>query len=136
MGFTHVWLVDNDMTFPEDTLGRLLAHGKEIVGAAYNYRAHPLRTVVKILDAEGRVIVPDRLPAELFPCYAIGSGCKLIEVEALRQIPKPWFALRWGLSGQIVTSDDVWFCEQARAAGFTTYCDPTIHAKHIGDYEY
>lgn len=135
-GFSHLWLVDNDMTFPPDTLARLLAHKKDIVGAAYNYRQFPRRTVVKMVDEEGRVMIPETLPPTIFPCYAIGSGCKLITVEALRKIQRPWFWLRCDDEGQLITSDDVWFCEQAIAVGIETYCDPTIDAKHIGDCQY
>jgi hypothetical protein len=133
---THLWLVDNDMTFPPDTLARLLAHDKDIVGAAYNYRAHPARTVVKMQDADGRIVVPAQLPSTLFPCYAIGSGCKLVKVSALTRIPQPWFALDWNPDGSLKVTDDVWFCQQARKAGIATWCDPTLDVKHIGDFEY
>ena len=135
-GFTHLWLVDNDMSFPPDTLARLLAHQKDLVGAAYNYRAHPLRTVVKMLDAQGQVVIPESIPESLFVCHAIGSGCKLVTTDALKKIPRPWFGLEWNKEGQISKSDDVWFCEAAKSVGIETWCDPTIQAKHIGDFDY
>lgn len=31
-GCTHILFIDSDMTFPQDLVGRLLAHDKEIVG--------------------------------------------------------------------------------------------------------
>jgi len=134
--FTHLWLVDNDMAFPPDTFSRLVAHDKDLVGAAYNYRAAPLATVVKMQDAEGRVFSPSTLPAEIFKAYAIGSGCKLVKVSALRRMPQPWFALDWHADGSLKVTDDVWFCQQARKVGISTWCDPTLDVKHIGDYEY
>jgi len=135
----YLWLVDNDMSFPPDTLFRLLAHEKALVGAAYNSRVLPLRTVVKMTDATGAVIVPDAatFPAEPFVCHAIGSGCKLVSVPALQRIPQPWFALGWDLAtGELLKTDDVWFCEQAKKVGIETWCDPTIPVKHIGDFLY
>ena len=132
----YLWLVDNDMAIPRDALLRLLQHGRDLVGAAYNYRGLPQRTVVKRLDERGQIFIPDQLPDSLFECHAIGSGCKLIRVAALKTIPQPWFALDWNEEGCLSKTDDVWFCEQAKKAGIKTYCDPTIPVKHIGDFQY
>ena len=136
-GFAYLFLVDADMSFPGDTLNRLIAHGKELVGAAYNFRGFPLCTVVKLRDEMGRVYSPGQLPSDtLFPCYAIGSGCKLVTTTALLKMPKPWFALGFGQDGMLAISDDVWFCNQARAVGIQTWCDPTIKAGHLGTYTF
>lgn len=135
----YLWLVDNDMSFPPDTLARLLASQKDLIGAAYHSRVLPLRTVVKMTDSQGTVIVPDAgtFPDAPFVCHAIGSGCKLVAVSALRRIPQPWFALEWDqTTGELLKTDDVWFCEQAKKAGIETWCDPTIPVKHIGDFLY
>lgn len=132
----YLWLVDADMGLPPNTLAKLLAHDKDLVGASYNYRGVPVRTVVKMLDAQGRIIIPDHLPDTLFPCHAIGSGCKLVKVSALKRIPQPWFALTWNEVGCLSKTDDVWFCEQAKSVGIETYCDPTLGVVHIGDFQY
>ena len=134
--FTHLWLVDADTTCPPDTLARLLAHEKDIVGASYNYRRDPPQSVVKILTPAGEIRTPDPMPTSLFVAHAIGSGCQLISVDALKRIPKPWFALSWGVNGQLEKADDLWFCDQARSVGIETWCDPTIEAKHIGYKDY
>jgi len=134
-GYTHLFLVDADMSFPGDILERLLAHNKDLIGAAYNYRAFPRRTVVKI-KRDGQVYSPDRLPESLFSCHAIGSGLKLVSTQALAHIPRPWFALDFDKDGMLSVSDDVWFCQQAARVGIETFCDPTIEAKHIGEFEY
>lgn len=132
----YLWLVDNDMGIPADALSRLLAHDKELVGASYNYRGLPVRTVVKMQDAHGRIIIPDSIPDTLFVCHAIGSGCKLVKVSALKRIPQPWFALTWNEYGCLSKTDDVWFCEQAHSVGIETWCDPTVGVSHIGDFFY
>lgn len=130
--YTHLWLVDADTACPPDALSRLLAHQKDIVGAAYNYRRDPPQSVVKVLSAQGELVSPDPMPASLFRAHAIGSGCQLITVDALKRIPQPWFALEWGSHGQLIKADDLWFCEQARSVGIETWCDPTLDVKHLG----
>jgi len=130
----YLWLVDNDMAIPPDALPRLLAHDKDLIGAAYNYRLHPPTTTVKMLDECGTIIIPDTFPSELFICHALGSGCKLVKTSALTRIPQPWFALAWHPDGSLAKTDDVWFCEQAKKVGIPTWCDPTIAVGHIGDH--
>lgn len=130
--FTHLWLVDGDTAPEPDALTKLLAHQKDIVGASYHYRRDPPQSVVKIMTPEGEIRTPDPFPTTLFRAHAIGSGCQLITVDALRKIPRPWFALKWGAHGQLEEADDLWFCNQARSVGIETWCDPTIEAKHLG----
>ena len=132
----YLWLVDADMAIPPDALPRLLAHHKDLVGAAYHYRGLPLRTVVKLRDQGGALYIPDKLPDTLFSCAAIGSGCTLVRVSALQQIPQPWFALAWTPEGCLAKTDDVWFCEQAASVGIETWCDPSLEVRHIGDFLY
>ena len=38
---THLFFMDSDMTFPESTLSRLLAHDKDIVGGFYTVKVDP-----------------------------------------------------------------------------------------------
>lgn len=132
----YLWLIDADMAIAADTLPRLLAHDKQIVGAAYNYRSLPSRTVVKMRNPRGELYIPDTIPTEPFVCAAIGSGCKLIKVSALDEIPQPWFALEWDADGCLIKTDDIWFCEQALSVGIQTWCDPTLDVKHVGDFSY
>jgi len=134
--YEHLWLVDADMRFPDDAFTRLLAHQREIVGLAYNRRGLPLQTTVRMQDAQGIVGIPNGpLPSMLFPAYSTGSGCQLIATTALKRMPRPWFSVGYTEDGQFM-DDAVWFATQAHQVGIEVWCDPTIQATHIGDYEY
>jgi hypothetical protein len=134
--YTHLWLVDADMRFPSDAWERLLARQVDVIGLAYNRRGLPLQTTVRIQDMTGAVGIPTGpLPLTLFQAYATGSGCQLISTDALKRIPRPWFSIGYTESGLFV-DDAVWFAQQAHSVGIETWCDPTIPATHIGDYEY
>jgi len=132
----YLWLVDNDMAIPTDALPRLLDADKALIGADYSYRRFPLQSTVKLLNGAGEILVADRATFSNRPfiVHAIGSGCKLVRVDALQRIPQPWFALEWGPDGDLTKTDDVWFCEQAKKVGIETWCDPTIEVGHIGDH--
>src|ERR1041384_5818212 len=64
-GATHIFFIDSDMSFPPDTLERLLAHDKEIVTVEYNRRKLPPESVTTPLDA--------RSETELYKARNIGG---------------------------------------------------------------
>jgi hypothetical protein len=135
----YVWFIDADQTIPHDAFFTLQKNNKEIVGAAYNYRRFPLMSTVKTMNRVGELLIthPDHLPKELFSVGAMGFGCILIKVDALKRIPQPWFACEWDqTTGELILTEDHWFSRQARVAGYETWCDPTVDVKHIGDFLY
>jgi hypothetical protein len=135
-GYTHLWLVDADMRFPDDAWLKLIARDVDVVGLAYHRRGLPLQTTVRIQDASGTIGIPNGdLPTELFIAYATGSGCQMITTSALQRMPRPWFSIGYTEEG-LFMDDAIWFATQARSVGIDCWCDPTIHATHIGDYEY
>lgn len=125
---THILFIDDDMTFPPETLEKLLSHGKAIVGVASHSRKLPLTSTVSMYDEE--------MPKELFKCHAVGMGVALIDLKIFSEIERPWFKFETHENGRILIGEDAWLCQQARNKGYEVYCDPTIEIKHLGDYEY
>lgn len=138
---SHILFVDDDMTFPSDTIDRLLAHAKDIVGVYSYSRVLPLSPTVGFLDANGEYLPQDRMafvkkPETLFKCYTVGMGVALINMELFNKIEKPWFYFQTHDNGAILIGEDAWLCKQARDKGIEIWCDPTLEVGHIGDYEY
>jgi hypothetical protein len=125
---THVLFIDDDMVFPADTLDRLLAHNKEVVGVDSHSRTLPLKSTVLF---DGTL-----MPKELFECIQVGTGIMLIDMKIFTRMVKPYFEFQMMDSGFMKMGEDAWFCEEVYRLGFKVYCDPTIEVKHIGDYEY
>ena len=138
-GCDKLFFVDSDMYFAPGTLNALLAHWKPIIGAAYNYRHLPLETTVKFADADGHLVAKagEDIPRLLFPCYAVGTGCCLVDLAIFDHLgPPPWFECDYDEDGALRTGDDVWFCRLAHQAGYEVWCDPTLAVSHLGEYEY
>jgi hypothetical protein len=130
----YLIFVDADMTFEPEAFNKLLASGKEIVGAHYFMRRLPPLSVVKMADENGKLIEGEiTIPKEIFKCYATGTGLMAVKMEVFEKIPRPWFFYQ---AGEMNIGEDVWFCERAREAGYDVWCDPTIAVGHIGDYVY
>lgn len=127
-GATHLFFVDDDMVFPKDSLEKLLAHNKDIVGGLYKTKYEVQEDVIEYLD--------DKRPKELFECGAIGTGCLLIRTDVFKKVPQIWFNYEWYPNGMVKTSHDWLFCRKARECGYKIWCDPTLEIKHIGEHEY
>lgn len=123
---THTFWVDDDMIYPEDTLERLLAHDKDIVGAKYANRR-----------GDGEVIeyFGDPLTG-MFKCKALGGGCVLVRSDVFRKIKQPWFWYVINPNGAIIMSNDWYFCKKARESGYDIWCDSALKVGHISEHEY
>ena len=126
LGHTHVFFVDHDVVFEGDTLDRLLEHDKDIITANYNQRYLPSIPTVKGEFKE----------SEIFKCEYIPMGCTLINLSVYDKLEKPYYFYEHDKEGKLVTSEDYYFCNNAKKEGFTLWCDPTIKVEHIGDYHY
>lgn len=110
------WLLflDDDHTFPDDLLMRLLKHNVNVVGSLYLQRMKPFLPVAYATKDEDGMYWPINLHAhkgdELVTGAAVGTGGMLIRTEVFRAIPKPWFE-----HGRV--SEDLVFCDAVIEAG-------------------
>lgn len=111
-----LWL-DDDQTFPPDTLFRLLKHGLPVVGCNIRMRAHPTEQIsaaFNVVDGERRRLPPRAEGLE--KVEYLGLAVALTKIEIFRQIPQPWFVM--GPHDQ-----DGHLCELLRARGISPVVD-------------
>lgn len=134
------WLlfVDSDMRFPSDSLLRLLSHNQPIVTCNYSTRRPPAEPVAfkRIRTLEKLYTDPESTGLEV--CAANGLGLALIHREVFEAMERPWFNIPYIPESDGHWGEDVWFCNQARKAGFDTLIDHDLskEVKHIGLREY
>ena len=127
MKATHLMFFDTDMIFPADTLTRLLAHNKDIVGATYSQRMPPFHPLTVTEEGEHVHVTSGMRRVKLLP-----TGCMLIRTSVFNTLQKPYFNLV--SEGDQLRGEDYYFCEKARAAGFEIWCDGDLSMQigHIG----
>lgn len=140
MGATHIMFLDNDMTFPPDTIMRLLAHRKPIVGANYVMRKHPFRPVTKSL--EFKYLYTDHVSHGLEEAAAGGFGVVLIEMGVFEAVQRPWFdggeaRSAFNPQKEVGFGEDYFFCYKARQTlgeGFGFWVDHDLSklVGHVG----
>ncbi len=146
----YLLFLDSDLKFPAWTLGRLLSHGKDIVGAAYVRRSPPHELLVKPLPGAGA----QTLAGGLHEVALVPTGCLLVRASVFHDLQRPWFespsvrspeqlpeALRDYVAPYAlpaIIGEDTWFCATARAAGFKVWLDVdlTRDIGHIGEHTF
>lgn len=138
--------IDDDMTFPPDTLDKLLANQKEICGTAYHSRGNANRMkciggIMSIAEISEKKYInletnTDPKYKDTFECYATGTGIILIKCEIFYKIPRPWFEFEWHPTGQCKEGEDWVFCLKAKKQGYKIWADPKIKVGHLGQIIY
>jgi hypothetical protein len=140
---THLFMVDSDVLPPPDTIERLLAHDKPVVGGVYFKKEK-----FKIRDANGNVSIIQRPTVYDFNRFdeekqkyffherlkvgkglekvdGMGAGCWMIRRDVAEAVGKSPFSLDFG-------GEDLTFCKTIERAGFPIYVDWDLQCAHAG----
>ena len=134
LGVDYVLFLDSDMQFPPDTLSRLLAHGKDIVGATYVQREPPNRLLGKFLP--DTTLTSDRV----HEVEALPAGCLLIKLSVFEGMARPYFRTEaheeQGDDPAWFEGEDYYFCRVARERGHQLWLDAGLSMQlgHIGRF--
>lgn len=139
-GFDYLFAVDSDISFPPDTLAKLLSHDKDIVSGVYIQRIPGTHTI-EIMRANefGGVTHVDWNTIKgqgLVPIDGCGFGCALVKAEVFRGVPYPQYVYKSAIDHKDTISEDVYFCMRARENGFTLWCDTSVICEHTGSYTF
>ncbi len=88
---THILFLDDDMTFPRDTLHQLLSHDKDIVAANCVTKMFPPMPTAEKMDGKPMFTLPDSTGLE--QATRAGTGVMLVKRHVFEGIIQPWFAM-------------------------------------------
>lgn len=143
----YILFLDSDLRFPAWTLGRLLSHGKDIVGASYIRRTPPHELLVKILPGTEQMVVN----GGLHEVALVPTGCLLVKADVFKRMSRPYFRSPSFENGDstpemlrdylpddmrpVTVGEDTFFCAAARSAGYQIWLDVDLTADigHIGE---
>src|SRR5713101_2287720 len=127
---SHLLMLDSDMVPPADLIGRLLRHGKDIIGALYAQKTPPMRLMAGWhTTPEGaptdRRVTPHTGPKRV---HWVGAGALLVSRSALERVGAPWFA---GLAEGDGGGEEVHFQRRGAVLGIETWCDTDLIVPHL-----
>ncbi len=134
--YDYLFAVDHDITFPANTLVKLLSHGQPIVTGMYRQRL-PEQSL-EIFRHDGT-----RMPLEevnqqsnygidLVSIGGCGFGCVLVDKQVFVDVGYPQFEYHVALDHAHTISEDSDFCRKAREKNYPIYLDSSIMCGHIG----
>lgn len=130
-GADKILFIDSDQTFSHDALERLLATGKDIVGAASLTRVEPIQYTCKDIDGN-RIDFRDK--TGLVEVHTNGFPLTLIDAKVFDKIAKPYFSVTYNDGNW--TGEDESFCHHARKEGYKIWIDADVKVGHLGIKEY
>ena len=127
-GADFLLTVEDDTFPPADALVKLMKHmadGKRVVGAWYPKRQDAVYEGSPIVIGNNGKRGHLEADGEVHEVYTIPMGCTLYSAEVFYKIEYPYFETTDCLT------QDSFFSQKLRDAGYKLYCDTSIRCKHI-----
>ena len=125
----YIFFLDVDVLIPSDALIKLLEDKKNIVSGLYFKKTYPHNPLMfRKVNEESYIPILD-YGEGLISVDGIGLGCCLVKRDVFDKIPEPWFELP-PLSD---LTEDLFFCDKAKKAGFSIFVDTGVKCGHIGE---
>lgn len=127
---------DDDMAFCPETIERLIAQDKDVIGAAYPTRdGYPDSLVAAKVGSRGKQDWYKIWDHGLQECDWTGGGCCLIKKEVFENMEYPYFRnhVICDQGYADVCTEDISFCFDARKAGYKIWVDLDNRVAHISN---
>jgi len=133
---THMLFIDSDMTFPADTLVRLLRHDKDIVSINALSRRPPHNVTAWIAPGRPVETMPDSTGLE--KAWRTGFALVMVKAHVFDALSVPYFNYEFLPEKDEFRGEDYHFFDAAQAAGFELYVDQDLskQVNHIGSFAY
>jgi hypothetical protein len=132
---THIFFLDDDMSFPPEILRWLLLAKKKFVAAAGVTKSDESHCVAVDLDNDFVDLKTCRAVVEV---RSVGLACALIELEPLKKSRPPHFMMEWVPDEKKQCGEDVYFCARWLELGESIWIhrDASRALGHVGSYVY
>lgn len=151
----YVLMVDNDVVLPKDALALLLEDAKDVCLGYYAHRNadnryHGNTCICKLKDEHGENYYHYPLESEYSAkelhdiakagekkilIHGGGMGCALIKTDVFKRTSYPWYDwVNYGDANRGMLSEDLYFCELCRIAGYQIYTDVRVGCGHLFRY--
>ena len=139
-GVTHILFLDSDMSFPPDTLFRLLGRKRAIVACNCPTKMLPSTPTARLIgnDFSGEPMYSVKDDTGVRQVWRVGTGVMLIDLRVFDKMPQPWFPITWNEELNDYTGEDWAFCEKAQSLGIPVYVDMSLSREigHVGSFEF
>ena len=137
-----LWFIDDDTSPPHYAISKLIYEMRQnpdiaVIGGIYCMKNVPPAPVIYRGNGHGEFW--DWAVDDVFEVTGIGTGCMLIRTAIFKSIERPWFKTTLSVPDKQINgewilgegfTDDLYFCEKARAAGFRIFAHGGVLCDH------
>jgi hypothetical protein len=142
-GYTHVFMLDTDMTYPDETLITMLADDNP-VECCFAVARRPPHFPVFGEEGEERYTYLSQWPTEsgkrmgkvllgAIPTAIVGGAGLLIKTEILSKLPSPWFSHEQKLTNGDDVGEDAYFSQKCRDNDIPLFCRTDVLCGHTAE---
>ena len=139
LSYDYYLSMDDDMGFIPETIERLIATDKDVIGASYMNRDGDASVIVAMpLNAKNKEDKFKVWEHGLKECLWTGGGCILIKKQVFEALDYPWWRNNIaqikdenGILFSELMTEDVSFCEDARKMNYKIWVDLDNRVAHI-----
>jgi len=134
--FSHMLWLDDDMVFPPYLAHALAAHKKRCIGVN-SLRKNPDELFYTAKGIDGKW-VESKGKTGVEEVSTVGLAMFLLDLDAVRKVPKPHFEVRWNDEGGFYSGEDMYFCRKLTGAGEKVWIDHGLSNQcgHVGQLVY
>ena len=137
----YIFFLDDDVQIPSFAIRKLVYDLEQAdedvmaIGGIYTEKAFPPEPLV--FRGKGMGSFWKWKVGEIFPVDGIAGGCLMVKMEVFDKISSPWFftsdeLLTSGSAARKYQTDDLYFCDKVRNAGYRILADGGILCVHWG----
>jgi hypothetical protein len=146
--YTHLLFLDGDVHLPHEGLARMLAHGKDVVGAPVALKGVApdggrLFNVGNAVGEDGPLLVVERVGTAALLLSRGAADALVTDARAGQRVYEhsplaqagggiQYDVFRVGVVDGEYLSEDFWVCHVLRRLGFCIHVDPTVVTRHNG----
>ena len=133
LNYDYILFIDSDQIVPVDVLHKLLSCNSDISTGWSMMAINDERTNISIYNAPDMhydFMLRKDVPEGIIDVDAIGFSCILIKTSVFEKLKYPYFVYV-EYSNRTILSEDLYFCNMAKQAGFKILCDTSLNIGHI-----
>jgi hypothetical protein len=140
---THLLWIDSDMTFPDDTIERLIKADKDVIGANCPRKMMPTMPTCKKAPLPNGILSEEDMwtlegSTGLERTSRIGFGILMTKMHVYHQLSEPLFPFSYDYQCRGYDGEDTNFCRNLHKHGFEMWVDHDLSKQigHVGSFEF
>ena len=135
-GCDYILFIDSDILMPKGAIDKLIDMNVDIASGLYFAKAKPYLPVARVIKNTKHFYLEEFEYHTIIDVAGVGMGLCLIKSDVFKnpKITYPYFKFEWknDENGIYEVAEDLYFCDQAREAGYSIKLNTGILLEHEG----